>query len=82
MLKGIIGGTQGHTVWLTGISIDPNTRGYSMELRYVIRDDFGVDTSDLYSPGLISFWELQHERKGFVPFMNIIDLTVTRSGKF
>lgn len=82
MLKAIIGGTQGHTIWLTGLTIDPNARTYSMQLRYLIRDDFGVDASDLYTPGLIAFWVLQHERTGFVPFQNIIDLTVTRNGKF
>lgn len=82
MLKAIIGGTQGHTVWLTGLSINPAQRNYTMELRYVIRDDFGVDSSDLYSPGLIAFWVLQHERRGFRPFVNLIDLTVTRSGIF
>jgi outer membrane protein OmpA-like peptidoglycan-associated protein len=82
MLKGIIGGTQGLTVWLQSFSVAPGTRNYMLELRYYICDDFGVDTSDLYSPALISFWVLQHERSGFVPFMNGIDLTVTRGGTF
>lgn len=82
MLKGIIGGTQGLTVWLDSFSVTPGTRNYSMTLRYVICDDFGVDTSDLYSPALISFWVLQHERTGFVPFQNVIDLSVTRTGTF
>lgn len=80
MLKGIIGGTQGRNVWLNALSIDTATRKYTMQLRYVIFDDFGVDESDLYSPGLIAFWLLQHERKGYVPFMNIIDLAIDSSG--
>jgi hypothetical protein len=82
MLKAIIGGTQGIQVYLDSFSVVPGTRHYTMSLRYVICDDFGVDTSDLYSPALISFWVLQHERTGFVPFMNVIDLTVPNSGTF
>jgi hypothetical protein len=82
LLKAIIGGTQGRTVSLTALSIDHAKRKYRMTLRYEILDDFGVDTSDLYTPGLIAFWVLQHERSGYIPFKNIIDLTVTSSGSF
>ncbi len=82
MLKAIIGGTQGRTVSLVELVINPATRKYDMKLRYEILDDFGVDTSDLYTPGLIAFWVLQHERSGYVPFVNIIDLTVASSGSF
>jgi hypothetical protein len=82
MLKGIIGGTQGISVYLDSFSVSPSTRLYTMDLRYVVCDDFGVDTSDLYSPALISFWVLQHERTGYRPFKNIIDLIVTQGGKF
>lgn len=53
-----------------------------MTLRFTICDNFGVDESDLYTPGLISFWELQHERtpSAYVPFINEIIVEPTISG--
>src|SRR3712207_8216241 len=53
----------------------------SMTLRFVICDDFGVDQHDLYSPGLISFWVLQHERSGYRPFINELVVESTFSDR-
>lgn len=79
-LKGIIGGTQGLRIRMTSFSVDPATRRYSIGLQYLICDDFGVDNSDLYSPGLAAFWVLQHRRSGNLPFINELDLSKTANG--
>lgn len=80
-LKAVIGGTQGLDIYVLSFSLNPSTRTYTMQLRFVICDDFGVDHHDLYSPGLISFWVLQHERAGYQPFINeiIVEPTFTDS---
>ena len=82
VLKGAIGGTHGLTVSILGYSVAPGCRTYTMKLRFTICDNFGVSESDLYSPGLISFWILQHERtpSANVPFINEIIVEPTVSG--
>jgi outer membrane protein OmpA-like peptidoglycan-associated protein len=81
-LKGIIGGTQGLKILITRFSVNPGSRTYDIELQYLICDDFGVDTADLYSPALIAFWVLQHRRSGHVPFINELDLPKTELGHY
>jgi outer membrane protein OmpA-like peptidoglycan-associated protein len=83
-LKAVIGGTQGETLDATAFRYDPATRTYTMELRFEICDDFGVDEADLYSPGLCAFWVLQHERSAtlYAPFVNLLELPVTLNGSF
>jgi outer membrane protein OmpA-like peptidoglycan-associated protein len=83
-LKAVIGGTQGEELFVTGFSGNVSTRTYSMNLRFVICDDFGVDEADLYAPGLVPFWILQHERSAalYAPFINELDLPVTINGTF
>ncbi|WDE03633.1 hypothetical protein SG34_019915 [Thalassomonas viridans] len=81
-LKGIIGGTQGLRIRLTELTVDPVSRSYDIGLQYLICDDFGVDTADLYSPALAAFWVLQHRRSGNLPFINELDLTRSASGSF
>ncbi len=84
-LKGVIGGTQGEELFATGFTGSIPLRSYSIDLRFVICDDFGVDESDLYAPGLFAFWVLQHERGSrsiYVPFINELDLPITVSGTF
>jgi outer membrane protein OmpA-like peptidoglycan-associated protein len=81
-LKGAIGGTQGLDLFIKDFNVPHCTRNYTATLRFDICDDFGVDTSDLYSPGLISFWVLQHERRGPQPFINEIIVEKTISGSF
>src|SRR5690606_36042023 len=76
-LKAIIGGTQGLELELISLSVDPLTNTYEAQIRFIICDDFGVDHSDLYAPGLIPFWILQHRRSGFRPYIHelVIDET-------
>lgn len=81
-LKGAIGGTQGLDLFIKDFNVPYCTRNYTATLRFEICDDFGVDTSDLYSSGLISFWVLQHERGGHQPFINGIILEKDISGRF
>lgn len=81
-LKAAIGGTQGLNLYITSFTALPGSRTYAITLRFVICDDFGVDESDLYSPGLISFWVLQHERTGYRPFVNEIIIEPTITGSF
>lgn len=81
-LKAVIGGTQGEELSATGFTCDPSTRTYTIDLEYRICDDFGVSESDLYAPGLFAFWVLQHERSGYVPFINELVLNVTETGSF
>jgi outer membrane protein OmpA-like peptidoglycan-associated protein len=83
-LKAVIGGTQGEELFATGFTGNIPLRSYSIDLRFVLCDDFGVDESDLYAPGLIAFWVLQHERSptNYIPFINELDLPVTVSGTF
>lgn len=70
-LKAIMGGTQGLEMYITGMRIqDPATCSYELDIQFVVFDDFGVDTDDLYWPALIKFWILQHERRGNRPFIN------------
>jgi outer membrane protein OmpA-like peptidoglycan-associated protein len=83
-LKAVIGGTQGEELFATGFTGDVTLRSYSIDLRFDICDDFGVDESDLYAPGLFPFWVLQHERSAtrYAPFINQLELPVTVSGTF
>ncbi|BAP56330.1 hypothetical protein THII_2033 [Thioploca ingrica] len=83
-LKAVIGGTQGEELFATGFTGSIPLRSYSIDLRFIICDDFGVDESDLYAPGLFAFWVLQHERSPtrYVPFINQLELPVTVRGTF
>ena len=85
-LEAVIGGTHGEKLFADAFSGSASTRSYSIALRFVICDNFGVDEHDLYpSLGLYPFWVLQHERGGggrFAPFVNELELPVTLSGTF
>jgi hypothetical protein len=83
-LKAVIGGTHGETLFANGFTGSIPLRTYTIDLHFVICDNFGVDESDLYSPGLFGFWVLQHERSStaYAPFINELDLTLTVSGTF
>ena len=69
-LKAILGGTQGEELWVTSLKHDRARRSYELGLRWIILDHFGVGSDDLYAPGLIPFYVLQHERKGYRPYVN------------
>ncbi|MCL4806730.1 MAG: hypothetical protein KJ062_02880 [Thermoanaerobaculia bacterium] len=71
-LRAILGGTQGEKVYATSLKHDRAARSYELGLRWVIQDHFGVSRDDLYAPGLFPFWVLQHERKGYRPYVNEI----------
>ena len=83
-LKAVIGGTHGETLWANGFTGSVAMRTYSIDLNFVICDNFGVDESDLYAHGLYGFWVLQHERSAtaYAPFINELNLTVTVTGTF
>ena len=83
-LKTIIGGTQGEELFVTGFTGNLALRSYTIDLRFRICDDFGVDEADLYFWGLMGFWVLQHERSAsaYAPFINELDLPVTLTGTF
>jgi len=83
-LQAVIGGTQGEKLFAASFAGSIGTRSYTMTLQFVICDDFGVDEADLYSPGLIPFWVLQHERSAtaYAPFINQLELPVTIHGTF
>lgn len=73
-LRAIIGGTQAEELWLVRFHDDPIRREAKFVFRFVIQDHFGVSESDLYAPALIAFWVLQHERQGFRPFVNEVQI--------
>jgi hypothetical protein len=83
-LKAVIGGTHGQELFATIFSGSIPSRTYTIDLRFLICDNFGVDEDDLYAPGLFAFWVLQHERSPtlYAPFINELDLPVTVSGTF
>jgi outer membrane protein OmpA-like peptidoglycan-associated protein len=81
-LKAVIGGTQGEELFATGFAGNIPLRSYTINLRFVICDDFGVDEADLYAPGLLPFWVLQHERSPYAPFINQLELPITVKGTF
>lgn len=81
-LKGIIGGTQEVKIFVKNFSVDPNTKQWSALVRWEIYDDFGVGHDDIgRSPGLTSFWILQHLRPGHKPFVNKLIINMPMSGK-
>lgn len=72
-LQGPLGGTQALLVRLTAWEVDEATNTVSGTLQMVVGDDFGVDDGDVYSPGLLAFWILQHQR-GYRPFNNLVEV--------
>ena len=75
-LKAIFGGTQGEEIWVTALKHDRLKRAYALRLRWHIFDHFGADESDLYAPGLVPLYVLQHERQGYRAYVN--ELVVER----
>lgn len=72
-LQGPLGGTQALQVRLAAWNVNTSTRTVSGTLQVVVGDDFGVSDSDVYSPGLLAFWILQHQR-GIRPFNNLVEV--------
>lgn len=72
-LAAVIGGAKGSKYFVRNLDHDPLKKGYTFDLRVEICDHFGVDESDLYSPGLCAFWMLQHAIPGVQsPFVNVV----------
>jgi len=90
LLQAVLGGTQGLEVFIQNFSLDPTGSGYTATLVFQIRDDFGVDETDLDplklehgSPGLVAFWILQHERTpANIAFINTVTVETPISGTF
>jgi hypothetical protein len=81
-LAAVIGGTKGNKVFIRNLRVEGSARTFRMEARIEICDHFGVDETDLYSPGLIAFWKLQHARPGSQrPFVNLIVLNESITGR-
>jgi hypothetical protein len=81
-LKAILGGTQGENLYARTLIHDPARRTYELGLRWVILDHFGVGSDDLYAPGLIPFFILQHERRGYRPYVNEVVIEGSVSGTY
>jgi len=72
-LSAVIGGAKGNKYFIRNLEYDVLNIGYKLDLRVEICDHFGVDESDLYSPGLCAFWMLQHAIPGVQsPFVNVV----------
>jgi hypothetical protein len=80
-LKAVIGGTQALWVSISSFSSFPG-RTYTAVLSFDIYDDFGVDESDLYAPGLYEFYVLQHFRTAYRPFVHRIVVEETITGSY
>lgn len=82
-LAAAIGGTKGFKVFVRNLQVNTSARTFSATFRFEICDHFGVDETDLYSPGLFAFWKLQHARSGpQAPFSNLIAVEVNLSASF
>jgi hypothetical protein len=81
-LRAIVGGTQGEELYATSLKHDQAGRRYELGLQWVIQDHFGVSKDDLYAPGLFPFYILQHERKGYRPYVHEIVIETGVSGKY
>ncbi|MEL7038607.1 MAG: LysM peptidoglycan-binding domain-containing protein [Cyanobacteria bacterium J06592_8] len=73
-----ISGIQGAELLLKQFKIDSDNR-YSLDVFFVIYDDFGFGKTDRYSPSLYAAWNLQHRGKA-KPFVNEMILHKTIVG--
>jgi len=72
-LGACIGGTKANRVYVRNLVETPEK--VCLDLRIEGWDHFGVDTTDTYTPGLVAFWLLQHNRTGPQrPFANLLVL--------
>jgi hypothetical protein len=81
-LAGIIGGTHGVEIWIDAFTHDLTARTYSVAIRFIVCDNFGVDEHDLYSPALFAFWVLQHERVGPRAYVHEVEIPAGFTGTF
>src|SRR3546814_18673798 len=71
-----------YTTLFRSLHVDPLAHTYEAQIRFIICDDFGVDHHDLYAPGLIPFWVLQHERSGYKPYIHKLVIEETFHNSF
>jgi outer membrane protein OmpA-like peptidoglycan-associated protein len=81
-LVSIIGGTQGVEIWANAFSHNPVLRTYTIDLTFIVCDDFGLSAADLYSPALFAFWVLQYERAGPAPYVHELEINTTTSSSY
>ena len=77
-----IGGIQGADLFLKRFTLNTE-HDYTLEVFWVIYDDFGVGKDDRYTPSLYAAWNLQHrgEAKAFVNEI-ILDKIITGTLEF
>ncbi|MDY7021929.1 MAG: hypothetical protein SWJ54_11310 [Cyanobacteriota bacterium] len=75
-----ISGIQGADLLLKRFQLDSDSH-YSLDVFFVIYDDFGFGKSDRYSPSLSAAWNLQHRGKAKA-FVNEMILHKTITGTF
>ncbi|MEB3280634.1 MAG: LysM domain-containing protein [Lyngbya sp.] len=73
-----IGGIQGAELLLKRFTLNTDY-SYSLEVFFVIYDDFGFGKDDRYTPSLYAAWNLQHRGEA-KPFVNEIILHKTLTG--
>jgi hypothetical protein len=86
-----IGSFQGVHIAMTGFTADAKTRSFTANLKYDIRDHFGVDDDDCEvasrgihgTPGQVAMWVLQHfAPQGHKPFIDQVIVRRTVTGTF
>ncbi len=86
-----IGSFQGVHISMTGFTADAKTRQFRLQLRYDLRDHFGVDDDDCEvtvrgihgTPGQVAMWVLQHYApQGHKPFVDEVLVNRTVTGSF
>jgi hypothetical protein len=86
-----IGSFQGVHISMTGFTADAKTRQFRLQLRYDLRDHFGVDDDDCEvtvrgihgTPGQVAMWVLQHYApQGHKPFVDEVLVNRTVTGTF
>ena len=94
LLKYAIGGVQGRALFVQDFKpqVENGLLEYEAKLRFVIYDDFGVDSTDIYPnllrkvskgiKGLDAQFVLQHGRPAAKPFINevIVEVPITAKG--
>lgn len=86
-----IGSFQGVHISMTGFTADAKTRSFTANLKYDIRDHFGVDDDDCEvsrqgihgTPGQVAMWVLQHfAPQGHKPFIDQVIVRRAVTGTF
>jgi hypothetical protein len=79
-LRAVIGGAQGSDIFMSAFQFDPATCAFGAMLRVQVHDTFGFNACDIYSPGLMAGYVLQHYSAGHQPYEHILDIAVPVNG--